>query len=326
MAKTGRRGGDGAGSVPIGVWTERVIADREVSASRARQLRWVVGELDLAVGHPEFPYRDARTARELLQAGPITAYLDLAARGELRRRAKAGDLRATNASMRIRADCLKILGEPAGIVVQVADRPPMPELRETVDGPSRSQLRAYLAKRADHPGAPAGRVRLLAIVGVVLDTGARVGELCAMTMADLAEDLSSVRVVRKPQARSVSAATEERVRLSDGARHALESWLVAREELIKPVQGSTKALWVSVSPNHAGLLSPGGGAVRRPPGMPLMPRGMQRAYTRAVVEANMQLAGSPGWRPLPYRFEQLRRAITERETEPFEADAGDEES
>jgi hypothetical protein len=43
--------------------------------------------------------------------------------------------------------------------------------------------------------------------------------------------------------------------------------------------------------------------------MPLRPRGLQRAYTRAVVELNTELAGSPGWQPLPYRLEQLRRAV-----------------
>jgi integrase len=259
--------------------------------------------------------RDAASARDLLQPGAISAYLDLAERGELRTRAKAGDPHATSASMRIRADCLKILGEHAGILVDVPDRPGLPELRETVDGPSRSQLRDYLAKRADFPGAPPGRVRLFAVIGVVLDTGSRVGELAALTMADLADDLSTVRIVRKPQARSVSEAVEERVRLSDGARAALRGWLAVREELVRPLNGTPKALWVSVSPNHAGRLNADGDALRRPPGMPLMPRGMQRAYTRAVVEANMQLAGSPGWQPLPYRFEQLRRAVSTKESD-----------
>ena len=55
--------------------------------------------------------------------------------------------------MRIRADCLKILGEHGGILVDVADRPGLPELRETVDGPSRSQLRDYLARRAETASA-----------------------------------------------------------------------------------------------------------------------------------------------------------------------------
>jgi integrase len=300
--------------VAISTWTEQVITQREVSKSRARQLRWVAGELALARNHPDFPFRDEASAHGLLQPGPISAYLDLAERGELRTRAKAGDPRTTSASMRIRADCLKILGEHAGVLVDIADRPGLPDLRETVDGPSRSQLRDYLAKRADFPGAPPGRVRLFAVIGVVLDTGARVGELTALTVADLADDLTSVRMVRKPQARSVSAAVEERVRLTDGSRAALRSWLAVREDLVRPLNGTPKALWVSVSPNHAGRLNAEGDALRRPPGMPLMPRGMQRAYTRAVVEANVQLAGTPGWQPLPYRFEQLRRAVSVKES------------
>jgi integrase len=303
-----------ADEVGISSWTEQVIAQRDVSKSRARQLRWVAGELALVGNHPDFPFREQNSAHDLLQPGPISAYLDLAERGELRTRAKAGDPRATSASMRIRADCLKILGEHAGVLVDVPDRPALPELRETVDSPSRSQLRDYLAKRADYPGAPPGRVRLFAIIGVVLDTGARVGELAALTMSDLAEDLSSIHMVRKPQARSVNAPVEERVRLSEGSRAAVRSWLAVREDLVHPLNGTPKALWVSVSPNHAGWLNTEGDALRRPPGMPLMPRGMQRAYSRAVVEANMQLAGSPGWQPLPYRFEQLRRAVSVKES------------
>lgn len=311
--------------LPVGAWTEHVIADREVSRSRARQLRWIAGELGLLRNHPEFPFEEATSARDLLQPGPVSAYLDLAARGELRRRAKAGDASATTASMRIRADCLKILAEHGAIPLEIPDRPGLPELRETVDGPSRSQLRDYLAERATPVNAPAGRVRLFAIIGVVLDTGARVGELTAMTVADLDDDLTAVRVVRKPQARSVAPAVQEKVRLSEGTRSALKAWLETREELVRPLHGTAKALWVSVSPNHAGQLNADGEALRRPPGMPLMPRGMQRAYTRAVVEANMHLAGTPGWVPLPYRFEQLRRAVTAREATPVEPAGEDEE-
>lgn len=303
----------GPAAVSIEAWTERVIVEREVSKARARQLRWVAGELALVRRHEAFPFQDAANAADLLQPGPITAYLDLASRGELRRRAKAGDAQATNASMRIRADCLKILGEHGGILVAVADRPGLPELRETVDGPSRSQLREYLAKRAEHVGAPPARVRLFALIGVELDTGARVGELAALTLADLADDLSTVTVVRRPQARTVSEAVRDTVKLSEGTRSALKAWLEVRETLVQPLHGTAKALWVSVMPNHAGHLNVEGEAIRRPPGMPLMPRGMQRAYTRAVVEANMNLAGSPGWIPLPVRFEQLRRAVTEHQ-------------
>lgn len=298
---------DSAGLV---TWAEQVIDRGEFSPARIRQLRWVAGEFEMARAHPEFSYPDAATARELLAPEAVSAYLDLAERGELRRRARLGDPRATSASMRIRADCIAILGAGAGVRVQIADRPGMPELRETVDGPSRSQLQEFLARRAWGPDAPPGRVRLFAIIGVVLDTGARVGELSALRMSDLDDALTTIRIVRKPQARSVSPAVEEVITLSTGARNALRVWLEVRAQLVAQLQGSATALWVSVRPNHAGTLNAEGHAITRPPGMPLMPRGMQRAYTRAVQEANGALLGSPGWRPLPYRFEQLRRAVT----------------
>jgi integrase len=214
--------------------------------------------------------------------------------------------------MRIRADCLKLLGEAAAMVVAVADRPGLPQLRATVDGPSRDQLRDYLARRT-HPAGPPGRTRLLAMVGVVLDSGARVGEMCAMTLADVAGDLSRLRVERHPQARSVAPVETETIRLGAGTRAALREWLDVRAEIVGVLQGgAVHALWVSVRANHAGVLNADGTAVSRPAGMPLRPRGLQRAYTRAVTEANLDLVGTPGWRPLPQRFEQLRRAVSPR--------------
>jgi hypothetical protein len=62
--------------------------------------------------------------------------------------------------------------------------------------------------------------------------------------------------------------------------------------LVRRVQGTATAVWVSVRAHHAG-----------PVGMPLMSRGLARAYTRAVVELNVELAGEPGWEPLPTRLE-----------------------
>jgi integrase len=296
--------------VAVHTLAERVITEREVSAARARQLRWVAGELALALDHAEFPTGGIADIGGLLAAGPVTVYLDLAARGERRRRATVGDPRATDASMRIRADCVRLLGEAAGVLVDVAERPGMPELRDPVDAPSRGHLIDFLERRADHATAPATRVRLFAIVGVVLDTGARVGELCALRTDDLGARLTTLRLTRRPQARSIAAPTVERVRLAPGTRRALRHWLEARDELVAQVQGAATALWVSVAPNHSGTLDDEGGARRRPPGMPLRPRGLQRAYTRGVVEANAHLAGAPGWSPLPYRLEQLRRAVS----------------
>jgi integrase len=304
---------DGSSEHPLtgelGRLVARTIEDQQVSAARARQLRWVAGELGLALAHPDYPIRRPADLRELFAAEPVTAYLALAARGELRRRAINRDPTATDASMRIRADCLRMLAATAAVPLTVPGRPGMPALREVVEAPARDRLLAFLEDRAGWANSPPGRVRLLAIVGVVLDTGARVGELCALRLDDLSEGLRDVRVLRKPQARSVSEPRAERIALTAGTRGALHAWLDVRAELVANLHGPMAALWVSVAGNHAGTLAADGRALRRPAGMPLRPRGLQRAYTRGVAEANVALAGSPGWHPLPYRLEQLRRAV-----------------
>jgi integrase len=193
----------------------------------------------------------------------------------------------------------------------LGERAPQPEVHETVDAPTRSQLRAYLLDRAENPPVLAAHVRLLAIIGTVLDTGARVGELCALRVQDMELDVRepAITIVRKPQARRIAEPVTERIALSRGTAAALRNWLERRQELIDEFDLGVKSLWVSVAGNHAGLPAQDGHSIRRPPGMPLQPRGLQRAYTRAVVELNSELAGSPGWQPLPYRLELLRRAI-----------------
>ncbi len=299
---------------------DRTVADlaerEQVSAARLRQLRWVAGELRRAVELPGFPDppSDGGALAALLSPAPVTAYLTAADRGELRRRAAAGPGASTLASRRVRLDCLRMIAA-AGGCPPVDERPDMPAPHQVVAARERGELRRYLAEHASHAGANASRVRLLALVGVVLDTGARAGELCAMRLPDLAPDLSTVVVTRRPQARSVNEPTVERVPLSGPTIGALRHWLAVREGLVAGVQGGKSALWVSVRGNHAGVLEPGGAARRRPPGMPLRPRGLARAYTKAIVALNQELAGAPGWRPLPRQLERLRRAIHPEQVE-----------
>jgi integrase len=296
---------------------ERLCLREETSAARARQLRWVAKELRIVSAHPDFrPGTEVPGAAELLGAQALTSYLRLAQQGELRQRpTSSGDGTSSAASMRIREDCLRLICQELRLPLVIGERAALPAPREVVSGPTRSQLRGYLAERARTPPEQAGRVRLLAIIGAVLDTGARVGELCAMRISDLDLDLSRagagpvLTVVRRPQARSVSEPVTERIILSSGTAAALRHWLETREEILTPLQIGVKSLWVSVAGNHAGLPAADGHSIRRPAGMPLRPRGLQRAYTRAVVELNTELVGSPGWSPLPYRLEQLRRAV-----------------
>jgi integrase len=295
---------------------ETLCLREETSPARARQLRWVAKELRIASAHPDFePGCAVRAAPDLLSAQALTSYLRLAQQGELRQRPTSrGDGTSSASSMRIREDCLRLICRELTLPLVINERAQIPTPREVVDGPTRSQLRAYLAQRAEHPPTQAGRVRLLAIIGTVLDTGARVGELCALRVEDL--DMSGpepvLTIVRRPQARAVADPVTERIILSPGTHGALNHWLATRGAIMETLQLGVKSLWVSVAGNHAGLPAADGHAIRRPAGMPLRPRGLQRAYTRAVVELNTELVGSPGWQPLPYRLEQLRRAVEVR--------------
>ena len=304
---------DGQAIEQVTAAAERLCGQEGMSAARARQLRWFVGELRRALAHPEFrPAAPVRTAADFFQPQAVSSYLELGRRGELRTRAsRVPDAVSSPASMRVREDCLKMISRELTLPLVLGERAPQPEVHETVDAPTRSQLRAYLLDRAENPPVLAAHVRLLAIIGTVLDTGARVGELCALTVDDMELDARepSITIVRKPQARRIAEPVTERIALSRGTAASLRNWLERRQELIDEFQLGVKSLWVSVAGNHAGLLAQDGHAIRRPPGMPLQPRGLQRAYTRAVVELNTELAGSPGWRPLPYRLELLRRAI-----------------
>ena len=316
---------DGQAIEQVTAAAERLCAQEGMSAARARQLRWFVRELRLALAHPEFrPAEPVVTAADLFQPQAVSSYLDLGQRGELRTRAsRVPGAVSSPASMRVREDCLKMISRELTLPLVLGERAPQPEVHETVDAPTRSQLRAYLLERAENPPVLAAHVRLLAIIGTVLDTGARVGELCALTVRDIELEVRepALTIVRKPQARRIAEPVTERIALSRGTAAALRNWLERRQELIDEFELGVKSLWVSVAGNHAGLPARDGHSIRRPPGMPLQPRGLQRAYTRAVVELNSELAGSPGWQPLPYRLELLRRAIEVPEDHKLDVDA-----
>lgn len=279
----------------------------QVSAARARQLRWVVGELALAVGREEMPRTAGQHLRVLLGRRSLDTYVELAASGVLRRNRVDWPERASDASVQVRRQCLKLLGEAAGVAVRVPVAPPI-VLRETVpEGQQRAMFRRLASMAAAAPG-DALRARLLAVVGVVLDTGARLGELAAMTTDDLGDEVESVRVVRRQQGRRVAPIVTEHVELSGPARVAVGHWLRARAELVDALDGGpVRALWVTVQATHLQLED--GRSVPRPAGLPLMPRGLARSYTAGVRALNGQMMGEPGWSPLPTRLEALRRAV-----------------
>ncbi|GLW75195.1 hypothetical protein Kpho02_74920 [Kitasatospora phosalacinea] len=275
--------------------------------SRAKQLRWVAGELRTALERGAIPPTAAASLTALLAPATLAAYLTAAEQGLLRRKPAARPDQPSPASMRVREDCLRILGTRADLPVTLPERErPAVVLRETVTARPRSILLGHL-ESATRPGQSDARTRILAIVATVLDTGCRAGELCALRTHDVDLHHGTIRLTRLPQHRDphVPPATET-IALSPTTRAALRHWLTARAHLTLrdparppgPDNETTDALWVSIAPS---------GHPR--PGLPLHFRGLARAYARAVHDLNTDMAGQPGWHPLPRRMEPLRRAV-----------------
>ncbi|MFD9687227.1 tyrosine-type recombinase/integrase [Kitasatospora sp. NPDC059088] len=275
--------------------------------SRAKQLRWVAGELRTALERGAIAPMATGSLALLLAPETLADYLTAAEHGLLRRKPAARPGQASPASMRVREDCLRILGALAGITVILPDRNPPPvELRPVVTARPRSILLGHLEHSA-RPDRSDSRSRILAIIGTVLDTGCRAGELCALRTDDVDLHRGTIRLTRLPQHRNphTTPATET-VGLSRPTRAAMRHWLTVRSHLVArdttqplgPGNETTDALWVSIAPS---------GHPR--PGLPLHFRGLARAYARAIHDLNTEMAAEPGWHPLPQRMEQLRRAI-----------------
>ncbi|MFC9803320.1 hypothetical protein ACFWGE_21425 [Streptomyces bacillaris] len=284
-----------AAAVEVCSWEE------EISEARGRQVRWVAGEYSRALATVDHPLDNEAEARALFRRAAVDAYLDLAARGRLRVRRSAKAHSGDN-SRQTRIEVLALLAKAAEVY---ADLPPQPDPARKQPVPKRAQslLRTSLEEVADRGEALPGQIRMLALGATVVDTGARSGELCACRIEDLAPGLDKVRIVRRPQGWSESEAYVELIDLSGLSRAGLRRWLVERHALLERVRGATAALWVSLRANHRGEYTV-------PPGTPLEPRGLYRAWTRAVEQANAQMAGEPSWVPLPTRMEQLRRGIS----------------
>jgi integrase len=284
-----------------------------VGPSRLRQLRAFRGELARALVDDGFrPARHSLTA--LLDTPVLQRYFEVAETGTLRDRLVGGAKPPTSlATNQARRDCVDILLSAAGRPrLQPATRPwnrepdtrPAVTLRPTPTSAELAELRRRLAHALNTRLDP-GQARFTAMLAVVLDTAARAGELAAMRLDDLDEDLTTVEVRRSPQhgTAPVRPARTDLLPLSALTAAALRQWLPAREHLTAPLQGAATALWVSLRSNHTGRRDDQGRATMRPPGLPLQDRGLARTY--AAGRHRYALGHL-----LPPKMEQLRRALT----------------
>ncbi|MFI5959897.1 hypothetical protein [Cryptosporangium sp. NPDC051539] len=258
------------------------------SPARLRQLRWLAGELTLFVGQDP-GRRPPRTLAGWFDPALVGPFLAAADAGQLRRRGEAGRP-SGNATRSVRRSCLRILARHLSLPDPVPDEIPRPAPLTRVDAVPASMALGHLATRADRTRS-AGAVRAAAMAAVTRELGLRTGEMAALTLADV--DLAAGTLTWRPAAPRSGPSPEPRTaRLTHATQAALRDWLEVRPALVTMAPRS-KALWVSIRGNHDGS------GLRRPPGMPLRPNGIRRSHDRAVQDCNVNLAGEPGYQPLP---------------------------
>lgn len=323
-----------------------------VSPSRARQLRMVAAMWARAL--EQWPQGVARPARlrGLFGDEALRAFWDLAVTGRLRMREGDVGRAPSGATLRVVRDCLGILAARVrpGEAVWLP-KVPQPEPKAVVPAAQLPLLYRKLADMAsDAPVERAGialsledRVRLLAFVAVVLDTGARSAELAAMRLADLGEGEGALWVRRRPQNASalphrvvageagvgedvvqrvmagrggVSPGAGERVRAA--LERLGEGGPAVERYVLRPGTGVALRRWMRVRAGLVARLEGTQSALwvslkanqwQGEPGFALRPQGIRKAYTRGAVALNGVMAGRYGWSPLPTTLEQLRRTV-----------------
>lgn len=280
----------------------------EVSPVRLGQLRMVVRMWERALAvWPEDRRRPSVQARGMFGPAGLEVFWALAVAGELRGRGPGvGPLPV--ASQRVVRDCLGILAE-AVVPGQVVALPVVSQQAPKAVVPPGQLVVLYrrlVAVAGDGPLARGetalsveDRTRLLALVSVVLDTGARSGELAQQRIGDLSADMGGLRSVRRPQNGTRMEPAEKVWALQPGTVVALRRWLAVRERLVADLEGGREALWVSLVANQW----------QEQPGLPLRPQGIRKAYARGVAALNWVMAGEVGWEPLPGKLERLTRTV-----------------
>lgn len=297
-------------------WDGRPVlrSGRQCSRSRAKQLRATVAQLRRAVEAGGLPDGADTDVAVLLGPEATDVFLERAVLGEFRtpdRKASGGLSQSSYAALR---DCLKILGELAG----VEDVMWLPAVwRERLDLPKpvpRRQQQVLFRKLADLAfSAPldARLARSLSVLGVILDSGMQTGGLVSRRVDDLDLEGGTVRGVWRRQNAAHLGEVEKTVPLRPGTVAALRRWLVHRDELVAGLEGSDHGmLWVTVH-EHPRLVD--GVWQPYPAGMPLRADGLRRAHGDAMDVLNDAIAasweGRGRWRRVSRCPERLRRGV-----------------
>lgn len=280
--------------------------------ARRVQLNWIVTELAAAMDLGDVPAPARADARQLVTETVLLDFLARADADAYRPRNRALTRGPSVHSARARRTVLRHIARAYGQPVKLdSPRPPLP--RDDLPTPhQRAGLWSFVASAHMYAGTTTRRsslIRLAAIIGVVLDTGGRSGEIARLQLDDLAPDLWHITLGISPQNNRAAEPERVRFRLSLKTRNALAYWIAVRKELVPHHQGGkVTALWVTVrAGGWSGRATPG--KPTRPVhtvGMPLSRETVTAAYSDAVRWLNTHRYDDPTWEPIPNTLERLR--------------------
>lgn len=245
---------------------------KAASPASVRQRRWALERLHLAAAVASIAGSTdpspaavnaigaaalAETLRDLpvdnlLDAHAAQALVELAGRDVvIALRWPSSRASASLASQRARSAALRSLAQWMG------HAPPTPSLPVPALRPALEVSRAWRALAAvlEHQSPAPGFVRFAALAATGAATALGPSAMCRLKLADLDGAVESL-----PR------------HFHGGARAALERWKSRHAVLTAAIEGSSTAAWVALAPNHRSAVH------STPPGLPMRPRGLERAW------------------------------------------------
>ncbi|WP_037603395.1 site-specific integrase [Streptacidiphilus rugosus] len=246
------------------------------SASSRERHTWTRREVAVARTLPEFP--PVRTVAELFTTSTLALLWELGCTDRLRSRTARRSRREGPQSVNTRLarwSSLNRLLEASGCAAELPPRPqPAPRV-VPIDPDEGVRVADEIEPRRQRRFGERDlkMVRLLAVVGLILDTGARTAELHALRWDDFGPELSTVTLVRYgPGANVEVPPLREVYALSRRTREALEDWRTERDALAAGIQGADEGkVWVTLSASRSG-----------PPGRSLALGGLARTYNTVI--------------------------------------------
>lgn len=226
------------------------------------------------------------TVADLLAPESVASWLAAAAGGHTRTR---GGGRSSAAAQRARLASVRALAEHLR-----QPMPAMPRLPRVARLPGADAAEATIALRILRESRPVGMreehwLRTLAVAALVVDTHARVGELAALRVTDIAFATDGqggeVTIPDRPPGHRLPPGTGRydpwhmrNATFGATSGSTLRVWLGARGRLVASLQGGDpRAVWVAVG---------AGGDINGPPGqrpgMPLSSRSLHRSWRRTA--------------------------------------------